>query len=162
MTAQKSMTELKAKDIMTREVLRVRPDWPLEQLSDFLVRNGISGAPVCSDEGELVGVVSLTDLARANTLTDDDLKPTAHDYYFQMLDAYDGDADLPVFEQSSSQARVSEIMTPVVIDVDQEATVQRVAEIMVENRVHRLFVTRGGQVEGVVTTLDMLKAIRDL
>jgi predicted transcriptional regulator len=161
MEAEKAMLELRAKDIMTREVLRVNPEWPLEQLSDFLVRNGISGAPVCAEDGELVGVVSLTDLARANTLTDDDLQPTAHDYYFQMLDAYDGESDLPVFEPSSSQARVSEIMTPIVIDVDQEASVQRVAEIMVENRVHRLFVTRAGRIEGVVTTLDMLKVIRD-
>ena len=50
---------------------------------------------------------------------------------------------------------------PIVIDVDQEASVQHVAEIMVENRVHRLFVTRAGRIEGVVTTLDMLKVIRD-
>jgi len=151
----------KAKDIMTRDVLTVRPDWPIEQLSDFLVRHAISGAPVCSEDDELVGVVSLTDLARASTLTDEDLEPDAHEYYLRTLDAYDGDADPPSIEPSGPQLRVSEIMTPIVIDVDRDASVQRVAEIMIENRVHRLFVTRGGKIEGVITSLDMLKVIRD-
>jgi predicted transcriptional regulator len=152
----------KAKDVMTRNVLRVQPDWPIEQLTQFLVKHSISGAPVTAEDGQLIGVVSLTDVARANTLTDEDLQPTAHDYYLQMLDAYDAGADIPRLEREASQVKVSEIMTPVVIDVDHDATVQRVAEIMIENRVHRLFVTQGGKIEGVVTTLDMLKAIRDL
>jgi CBS domain-containing protein len=53
-------------------------------------------------------------------------------------------------------------MTPVVIDVAEDTPVREVAAKMIEGRVHRLFVTRDDKIRGIVTTLDMLKVIRDL
>ena len=162
MKSAKIATALKAKDVMTSEVLTVQPDWPLEQLADFLVKNSISGAPVVADDGEIVGVVSLSDLARANTLSDEDLETSTHAYYLQTLDAYEGEDELPILPRGDGvQLKVSEIMTPVVIAVGEDDPVGSVAAIMIENRVHRLFVTRDRKIGGVVTALDMLKVIRD-
>ena len=62
------MKELTAKDVMTREVLAVGADWPLERLADFPVENSISGAPVTSEDGRLLGVVSVTDIVRHTSL----------------------------------------------------------------------------------------------
>ena len=67
MGRRKSLGQLTAKDVMTTGVLCVHPDWPVEQLADFLVENAISGAPVTNADGELVGVVSLTDVARSDS-----------------------------------------------------------------------------------------------
>jgi predicted transcriptional regulator len=53
---------------MTTEVLAVEADWSIERLSEFLIENSISGAPVQSKEGNLIGVVSLTDIVQYDTL----------------------------------------------------------------------------------------------
>ena len=54
--------------IMQRDVLSVGDSWPLHQLASFLTDNQISGAPVTSEDGELIGVVSLTDIVRYDSM----------------------------------------------------------------------------------------------
>jgi CBS domain-containing protein len=159
----KLVSELMARDVMTRRVLSVRPDWPVEQLADFLVQNSISGAPVTSDSGELIGVVSLTDVARANVLSEEDLGDAArHEYYSHLLDEPYSKRDLEFTSAAEhSQIRVQEIMTPVVLDVGEETPVRDVARKMVESRVHRLFVTNRKHVRGVITALDLMRVISD-
>jgi CBS domain-containing protein len=159
----KTVAELKAKDVMTRHVLSVKPDWPLEQLADFLVRHSISGAPVTSDTGELIGVVSLTDIARAATISEEDLSAgDRHEYYSRILDDPFPAGDVEILPTDEhSQLKVQEIMTPVVIDVSEDAPVTEVAAAMIDGQVHRLFVTRDDKIQGIITTLDMLKVIRD-
>jgi predicted transcriptional regulator len=159
----RAVTYRRAKDVMTRVVLTVQPDWPIEQLADFLVRNSIHGAPVTSMSGELLGVVSLTDIARATTLTEGDLAARdRHDYYSRLLDEPSEEEAPDVRSDAHAELKVHEIMTPVVIDIDESADIREVARRMLEDRVHRLFVTRMGKVVGVVTAHDLLKVIRDL
>jgi len=64
------MRELRAKDIMTKNILKVREDWSVHRLAEFFAENSISGAPVISTDGKLVGVVSLTDIILQNTLSE--------------------------------------------------------------------------------------------
>lgn len=54
----------KARDIMRKQVLTVRPETTLSELTCLLSARGVSGAPVVGPEGDLIGVVSQTDLVR--------------------------------------------------------------------------------------------------
>jgi signal-transduction protein with cAMP-binding, CBS, and nucleotidyltransferase domain len=40
--------------------------------------------------------------------------------------------------------------------------VQQVADMMIKNRIHRVFVTRQEKVVGIISTPDILKIIRDM
>jgi len=51
----------KAKDMMTREVITVDPDAPLQQIANLLEQHGIKRVPVVKD-GQLVGIVSRANL----------------------------------------------------------------------------------------------------
>jgi CBS domain-containing protein len=51
-----------AKDIMTREVITVRPQTPVKDVSTLLVQHRISATPVVDAEGHLLGIVSEADL----------------------------------------------------------------------------------------------------
>ena len=62
------MEKLTAKDIMNREVLTVNAELSLQGLAEFLFHNSISGAPVISKNGKLIGAVSVTDIIRHETL----------------------------------------------------------------------------------------------
>jgi predicted transcriptional regulator len=54
---------------------------------------------------------------------------------------------------------VRDIMTPAAYTVPHDTPVADLARTMVTGRVHRLLVTRDGHVVGIVTSLDLLKAL---
>lgn len=60
------LTKLKAKDVMTSNVITTTPDTPLEEAAAILSDNKISGLPVLSD-GNLIGIITDTDVFRLFT-----------------------------------------------------------------------------------------------
>ena len=51
-----------AKDIMTRDIILVKPQMTVKQLAMLLIKNQISGAPVAAEDGKIIGVVSEADI----------------------------------------------------------------------------------------------------
>jgi len=58
------LMKIKVKDIMTRDVITVPPDYTVEETAQVLQKNRISGAPVVDVDGQLVGTITQTDLFR--------------------------------------------------------------------------------------------------
>jgi len=65
-TAGESCTT-RARDIMTTDVVSVRPGTPTLDAINLMRERGISCVPVIGDEGELVGIVTERDIARIAT-----------------------------------------------------------------------------------------------
>ena len=160
---KKKIRKLTVKDVMRSEVLAVDADWPLDKLAGFLVDNSISGAPVTDEKGELVGVVSLTDLVRHSSMTEKDTETAStHDVYLYELERHMSHEEMRVFHtQYESPVQVREIMTPMIFRVSEDDSVQSVADTMLKGRIHRVFVTRDNMLTGIVTSLDMLQVIRN-
>ncbi|WP_437515656.1 CBS domain-containing protein [Sorangium sp. So ce1099] len=143
-------------DIMTRDVLCVRPEVTVDELAALLVGHEISGVPVVDAEGRPVGMVSRADVLRAAqergdteesqrvTLQPDDIAP---------LDIEQG---FHVYEPIKTTAR--DIMTPVVLQVHESASIRQAASLMAYEGVHRLAVTSDdGKVVGILSSLDVLR-----
>ena len=64
--------------------------------------------------------------------------------------------------RNDSPVQVRDIMTPMIFKVEENTGVQEVAETMLRGRIHRVFVTQGNTLTGIVTALDMLRVIRAL
>lgn len=158
------MKELTAKDVMTKRVLKAQADWSLHRLAEFLFENSISGAPVISEHGELTGVVSSTDIINNGTMPEKDPKAYGpHDYYLHNLERQYAQVEISSFTiKEEPLTTVGDIMTPAVFKVSESTTVQEVADTMIRNRIHRIFVTREEKVVGVISAADMLAVIRDL
>jgi acetoin utilization protein AcuB len=58
------LMKIKVKNIMTRDVITVPPDYTVEETAQVLQKNRISGAPVVAADGQLVGTITQTDLFR--------------------------------------------------------------------------------------------------
>ena len=58
------LTKIKVKDIMTRDPIAVPPDYTVEETAQVLLDGKISGAPVVDDYGQVVGIITQTDLFR--------------------------------------------------------------------------------------------------
>ena len=116
---------MKALEIMRKRVLTVRPETTLAELSKSLTERGVSGAPVVGPQGDLVGVVSQTDLLR----------------------------------QEHPGATVASVMTPWAVSFEEETDVRELARQMLAKKIHRVVITRKGRLCGIVTTMDMLRAL---
>jgi CBS domain-containing protein len=146
---------LTAKDIMTRDVLSVRPDTSIEELSSILVKNEISGVPVVDDEGALYGIVTENDLISRNKRLH---IPTVVSF----LDAAIYLESSKKFEQEVKRltaTRVGDICSRKVVTIAEDTTVIDIATIMSEKKVDLLPVLRGGKVVGIVGKRDMVKAV---
>jgi len=150
-----------AKDVMTRNVVVVHAGARLAELAGILMSNMITGAPVVDDGGKLVGVVSATDVVRGAALEASSVRQEST-YY---LHGWEGEIDaeeLRAFRVVEGAGMlVRDIMTPVIFSVSESASMAEMADAMIGGRIHRLIVTRDDRVVGIVTTLDMLRAIRD-
>lgn len=158
------MRPLLAKDIMNKDVLSVGLDWSVDQLADFLVEHSISGAPVTSEDGKLLGVVSSTDIVRYKSIpATDSPSDNPHEYYIHCPERKYSPAEVETFRiDAESLVSVRDIMTLKTFNVQEETTIQQVADAMLRGRIHRVFVTRNKMLMGIITTMDILKAVREL
>ncbi|HET9314890.1 MAG TPA: CBS domain-containing protein [Vicinamibacteria bacterium] len=144
-----------AKDVMNAEVLSVAPELTVHELAGFLVEHQISGAPVVDHRGHLVGLVSLTDIADSDALRDETVPETGGRGGRR---ARRGD-DLAGLRVQTADLLVKDIMTPTVYSVEPDTPVPEMARTMVAGRIHRLVVTEGTRVVGIVTSLDLLRLL---
>lgn len=56
------LSEIKVKDIMTKDPITVPFDYTAEETAEVLLENKISGVPVVDDRHQIVGVITQTDL----------------------------------------------------------------------------------------------------
>ena len=157
------MKDLKAKDIMNTDVLSVRDDMTVQELAGFLTEREILGAPVVDSEGEVVGVVSCTDIAQSTTTEANRLlerkKPGFYEHGWE--DKLGPDELERLHLEENESLPVKEIMTPTIYTVPEDTPISDIAKAMVAGRIHRLLVTRGTRLVGIITTLDMLKIFFD-
>jgi CBS domain-containing protein len=144
---------------MTRNVITVRDDATLSELVGTLTEHMITGAPVVDERGKLVGVVSTTDVALHTKRTSHVRRDRPPDFYLRGDMVEDELRSFSIEEDAGELVR--DIMTPVIFSVSENARFAEMADTMVGGRVHRLIVTDGDRVAGIVTTLDLLRGMRD-
>ncbi|MBQ0745557.1 MAG: CBS domain-containing protein [Marinobacter sp.] len=146
-----------AHEIMTPSIKAVPHSWTMDRLARFLTDNEITGSPVTDESGEIVGIATLKDITEfrwnakrsgtSNELTAEDQQEARR---LRMV----------LFEEMGKvPVEVRDIMTPIVLSVDETTPVRDIANIMMSEHLHRIFVTRDSKITGIVTTYDMLKIV---
>ncbi len=156
-----------AKEIMSRDVVVVPENMGVRELANLLTEKMISGAPVVDERGSLVGVVSAMDIVRYFSNEEKDIQgdlQSRPEFYLREWDDLVGSDELKQFhvEEYAEPAWVSEIMTPVVFEVNEDTPVADIAAMMARGRIHRVIVTRRRRVVGIVSSLDILKSVADM
>lgn len=140
-------------DIMTREVLTIRPEKTVRELASLLAHARISGVPVVDESGKLVGVVSQTDVAAYASHA----LPTSRDPHGYYQGVWCAPGEFPTM----GEALVADIMAPYAYFAHEETSLIELADLMLDRRIHRILVLRSGQVVGIVSSLDLIRALRD-
>jgi len=150
----KGVNMLKAKDIMTKDVITVKPDTTIEALARLFIKHQISGAPVVDDKGNLNSIVTENDLIAKDSRLH---IPTI----LRLFDAYIplGTSKLEDEMRRMAAYKVDEICTREVVTVDDEASIEYVATMMTEKKIHLLPVLRGGELVGIIGKKDLIRSI---
>lgn len=144
---------MKVREIMTREVITALPDTAVNLLARLMAGRGISGVPIVTVEGTLVGIVTELDMIVRNTR----LEAPA---FFQILDGripLETPAHYKKRLQHILGALASDVMTEEVVTVPPDTLIEDVAEILVKQRVNPIPVLHEGELVGIVSRADIIE-----
>lgn len=144
---------------MQRTVVTCLPQQNLGELMELLSVHNISGVPVVDEEGAMLGVVSQTDVAACLGGLYGEQTRSGHGYHQGRL-AYFNPQD-PQADPLLRLRTVEEIYSTTVHSVSPQATLHEVIELLLHEHVHRLPVLEDGKLVGLISTLDVLRIMRD-
>lgn len=144
---------MRAKDIMTTQVLTVGPGATVREAALLLADNGITSAPVV-DRGEVVGIVSEGDLLHLRDEETDG--PKRRSSWYRLIDDQKAAA---VFDAKAHSMQVRDVMTRTIIAVSELASLAEVADTLVGNNVKQLMVMREKKLLGVVSRTDIVRTL---
>ena len=128
---------------MSRNPNTISADAPMEEALKRMRENSFRHLPVVDKSGQLVGIVSETDLLYAS--------PTSA-------------ASLSIYEMQYllSRLTVGQVMTKDVITVTEDTPVEDAARIMTDHKIGGLPVLRDGEIIGIITETDLFKLFMEL
>ncbi|HEX9581240.1 MAG TPA: CBS domain-containing protein [Gemmatimonadales bacterium] len=128
---------MRVAELMHMELRTVTPDTTIADAIGVLSEAHISALPVVDRRHHLVGVLSTTDVLNAAAET----------------------AGAEERERLFEQTQVSEIMTSRPATIAPDGDVKEAAQQMLYLEVHRLFVVDEGQLVGVISQSDIVRAV---
>jgi len=124
---------LKAKDIMTENVVSVKKDTPIYEALELLVKYNITGIPVVREDMILVGVLSEKDVLRLFYAHEDEEEGTVNDF-----------------------------MTQPAVHFDEKESLLDICDCLTNNYFRRVPVTSEGKLVGIISRKDIIDYILQL
>lgn len=143
---------MQAKDVMTADVISVKPDDTVADVARALMEHGISAAPVI-DRDELVGIVSEGDLVRRAEVG------TAERHRSWWLQLFTAESTLTREFVKSHAAHVRDIMVERVVTVAEDTPLNEIAATLERQRIKRVPVVRNNRVVGIVSRADIVQKL---
>lgn len=143
---------MRVKDVMTTPAIVVPQGAPLAQALDLMIDHKLSGLAVVDEAGQLCGVLSESDMLRRV-----ELGTTRKSRWWSRL--FSDPAGAEAYRLAAGR-KVCDLMTMSPITVDDTATLDEAAAQMEEYRVKRLPVLHDGDLVGMISRADFVKALR--
>jgi CBS-domain-containing membrane protein len=143
-----------ARDLMKGPVRQLTTRTLVRDAAAFLLRHGISGAPVIDDHGRWIGVFTQNDLAR---YVQQRILPKISGRTLESRENVE--VDFEALPDQFGETPVRDLMTLGLYTVFPEATLEEVVHTLTAFKVHRVFVIQetGTSLLGVITTMDVLR-----
>lgn len=140
---------MKVEDVMTKEVVTVRPDTSLKQVAAVLAERRISGLPVVDEDGEIVGVVSEADI-----LFKERGPAGRKGVLARLRHPFGTEGQLKLEARTAAEAMTAPAKTAV-----PWRSVATAAAQMLDSGINRLpVVDQDGKLVGIVTRADLVRA----
>lgn len=174
---------LRLRDIMTPNPVAVGPETTLRDVVDLLTARSITGVPVISASGQVIGVVSASDILTFTSstpgvpadrsegyvewgeVTENDDEDSPPEFFASLWS--DSEAELVERMNGPSSPEwdlleehtVDEVMTRRIVTMPADTGLSEAADRMIEAGIHRLLITEGDRLVGLVSSTDFVRAI---
>jgi len=122
------------KEVMNRNVKTVRPEDTVKFAAQIMNEYHIGALVAVSGTGEVVGIVTERDIL----------------------------INVVATGKSGDEVKISEIMTPNIVTITPDKTLEEAADIMTENKIKKLPVVHEGRLVGIITASDLIAYEKDL
>jgi CBS domain-containing protein len=132
-TIKKESRMLRAKDIMTSDIVSTQKNTPVYQAVNLMLEHGITGIPVVDENDGLLGILTEKDVLRLHNAPDFGQDHTVEDY-----------------------------MTQPAVFFDEEEDLVDICNCLIEQPFRRVPVTSKGKLVGIISRRDIIKCIVQL
>jgi len=122
------------KEVMNRNVKTVRPEDTVKLAAQIMNENRLGALVVVSGSGEVVGILTERDIL----------------------------VNVVATGKSADNVSVKDVMTPNIITISPDKTLEEAANIMTENKIKKLPVVENGSLVGIVTATDLIAYEKNL
>ena len=131
---QAKLQSIKAGDFMTTNIITASENMSIVDIADFMINKRISGLPVTSDNGQLSGIITTTDL-------------------FTLIDIIRSGS----IKENALNPKVSFAMSTNIISISKDTTLEQIIVMMKQHNIHTLPVCEEGKMIGIVGRRDVFK-----
>lgn len=147
---------MKAKDIMTSDVVVVKQDATIKEIAEIFLKNRIGGVPVVDEENKIVGIISETDIIQKE-------KNVNVPSFINILQGYiffDSFKEVEDDIRKIAAYKASDIMSKDVMTVKEDDSVEYVANEMIKKSINRVPVVDDNRyIKGIICRYDLIKAM---
>jgi CBS domain-containing protein len=140
---------------MNPNVVCARPDMTIAEVAELLAKRRVGGAPVVDDSGSVLGVITQNDIVRHG----------AQHLTVAQAGRFESDVedyrDLGQLPANLSSTPVEKVMSTPVYSVSRDSSVAIAANVMRERHIHRVVVTEGGRLVGMLSALDLMRVVEE-
>ena len=142
-------------DIMTRDVITVKKETSIRELAELFTTHRRGTLPVIDDLGNLIGVVTETDLIER----DKSLHIPTVISLFDWVIYLESEKKLEKELKKVTAQTVADIYQAEVVTVSPVTSITKVADIMSEKKIHAIPVVEGKRLVGIISRIDLIRSM---
>jgi CBS domain-containing protein len=149
---------MKAQDIMTKDVVSVKPEAKVTEVAKILYQKNFNGLPVIDNSGEVLGLITQADLLTRDSFGTHIPSLIKMLVDFQAIKTLEGEEKKELENILSFDAR--SVMNANYVSVFPQISVEELTEIFNERRVNPILVIdENKKLKGIVSRSDIMKLI---
>jgi CBS domain-containing protein len=146
---------LKVKDIMTTDVVTVTKETTVMELAGIFANRHLSSLPVLDQKGDLIGIVTETDLVEQ----DKNLHIPTVISIFDWVIYLESDKKFEKELKKMTGRVVGDIYSTEILTVLPETSIADVADLLSSRKINALPVVAGKKLVGIVSRIDLIRSM---
>ena len=148
---------MQAKDLMRENVITVGKEVVLKEAALLMSKNRISGLPVVEDNGDIIGIITDSDILRYRQKINLPEYMRLLEYFIEEIDPESIEDNIRVILNK----RVKDVMTPRLITVTEDTYIGQIISKFAEHHISRIPVVKKKKLVGIIAREDVIRAFAE-